>query len=838
MFEELVRRLAGDADEAAVGAWLAASLPLDPKLVARLAGAARFRDGAAAVRHVGPESAAVARAHGGDAAIAERDLLLDELFALDAPGLRAAIANDSDLAVAALESLRDARTSRIAEALPWLAALAVAAPPQVEHDAPPAGVTSRPLLDHVATRAIGVKLRGLERGDAAAFAPMSRDRFERVRARFCNVAAAGLVPALRVALMHLDVCKGGDDATRAAWRARGIELAVHNAAAAQLVRTTGALDGYGLGDRAALAAALIESHGLAGQRLRGETPAPLFAPWIAFVRGLAPEMAAIACDALHVIDLCDTAAVRDGLVDDALCDGLDAIRAELVARSRGPRQLDAIERELAPPAPADASAARAVLADRLARLRSSRLRAGEARADVDGAIAALGDDEAIALERALAACQLWYCEAATAQLAPAAQLAVLAAVCGAARAASIELARPWHAQLHALVDALGGDGAAARYRRRLVETTLARARVGELLRGAAPAGALGTFESELGGARAMRVDYRDSDEAAALIALCAIYEKKSSARFHATLKELCDLYGLRKDDFDRLANEQAYLAHMNSARSDKARMLDYVRAGRIVEVGPGGGVVLDLIEDRFPDAEVIGLDASAEVVAALAARKARDHRRWRVVHADAFALPEHLGAGTVDSVVFCSVLHEIFSYVERDGRRFRLESVRDLLRAAWGALAPGGRIVIRDGVMPPAGTRRLRFVAPDARDFFDLFVREFEGRPIPFRELPHGRVELSSADAMEFLYTYTWGPDSFPYEVREQYGVMTYADYGAHLIDWLPGARLLPLPPAIASYLQPGYQQGLAGKVELTDERDAPVALPDSNCLLVVEKAR
>jgi SAM-dependent methyltransferase len=237
------------------------------------------------------------------------------------------------------------------------------------------------------------------------------------------------------------------------------------------------------------------------------------------------------------------------------------------------------------------------------------------------------------------------------------------------------------------------------------------------------------------------------------------------------------------------------------------------------------------------------------VVAALAARRTRDRRRWRVVHADAFALPEHLGAGAVDTVVLCSVLHEIYSYVVRPGddgsppRRFRLESVRELVRACWRALAPRGRIVIRDGVTPPPGTRRIGFVAPDARELFDLYVAQFEGRPIAYRDLADGRVELSAPDAMEFLYTYTWGPASFPYEVREQYGVLPYDAYGAALVAWLTDPatphelpRLLPLPAASASYLQPGYQAGLAGKITLTDERDAPVALPDSNCLLVIEK--
>jgi hypothetical protein len=103
--------------------------------------------------------------------------------------------------------------------------------------------------------------------------------------------------------------------------------------------------------------------------------------------------------------------------------------------------------------------------------------------------------------------------------------------------------------------------------------------------------------------------------------------------------------------------------------------------------------------------------------------------------------------------------------------------------------------------------------------------------------MPDGRVRLSSADAMEFLYTYTWGPESFPYEVREQYGVLPYTDYRDHILRWIgPTARWIELDPPEQSYLQPGYKQGLAGKIELFDGDGRPVELPDSNCLLVFEK--
>jgi SAM-dependent methyltransferase len=289
-----------------------------------------------------------------------------------------------------------------------------------------------------------------------------------------------------------------------------------------------------------------------------------------------------------------------------------------------------------------------------------------------------------------------------------------------------------------------------------------------------------------------------------------------------------------------------YFVRMGSARDDKARLLDHVRPGRIVEIGPGGGVVLDLLADRFPTSEVIGIDASATVVAALERRRIAEGRRWTVQLGDAFDLASRVAPGTVDSVVLCSVLHEVYSYVEhRDDaggpdRRFNLASVREFCRAAFATLVTGGRLVIRDGVRPPAGTRRVRLIADDAAPLFARFVAEFPGRAIAYTRLAPDRVELSSADAMEFLYTYTWGAASFDHEVREQLGVLTYDDYGASLVEWLGGpdrARLVELPPDLRSYLQPGYVTHLAGRIELTDEHDRPVALPDSNCAIVVERS-
>jgi len=776
---------------------------------------------------------------------------------LSPDAMRAAMLADTAFAHAMLEALRGDGPvpACVGAAFPEVPALAAPMATQVEHDAG----SDRPLLDHVATRLLGRKLRGLETRDLAVFQDrgLSPEAFARLATSCERVLAAGLGPAMRAAVLHLDIAKTASGAFRAQWAAHDLPLDVHNEAAAAILRRADRARGWPLGDvLGKLAIAWIESHGLAGQHVRGEGPLAIYAPLVATLRALAPALARVvgaspgdavrlAFDALHVIDACDTASVREGLLDDALLARLAAVRDQLASVCAPPAWADPA-RALAALAPVPD---RGWLAARLCALRAGRQHAGEPAAAVEAAVAAIGDLELAVLAPALATCQLWYCEAATSGLSPGGQLAVLAAAVGAARKTGVDVGRPWHAQLRPLVARLHGDTPAVRYRLRLVEATLAATPLRTLLTGDATLGPLGALSGRLAHPTdddAIVLDYHDSEESAALVTLLGLYETRSQVAFHTMLKALCDLYGLRKDEFDRVANEANYLATMNAARSDKERMLDFVRAspgpgtgpgpsssGTIVEIGPGGGVVLDLLEQRFPDSAIVGVDLSREAVAALEHRARAGGKRWRVVLGAAEELARHVPP-PVDAVVFCSILHEVYSYTEP---RFSLDSVRRVIEAAFATLRPGGRIVIRDGVEPPPGIRRIRMLAPDVRPTLDLYVAQFEGRAIRYTELAPDRVEMTSADAMEFLYTYTWGPASFPYEVRELYGILPYDAYVAKLVEWCGGeraARVVETP--VRSYLQPGYRDNLAGKIELTDEHDRPVELPDSNCLIVIER--
>jgi SAM-dependent methyltransferase len=812
----------------------------------------------------------------------ERAVTLRELLLSDDEQVARALVNDTDATIALLESLRDggALADRVTKMFPELAPLALADEARVSLDYESRETTTA-LLDHLALRTLGRKLAGLERRELERFqsgAGLTVAGFEALSARADRAFEAGLGPLVRLSLLFRDVAKVSLD--------RAGRLA-HNEAAASILLSRSREPHSGVARLArsmertpagiAEVALFVSAHGLVGQHLRGECPLVALTRFAIGARRLARVLelgrhdgAEAVMDAFGVLDACDVASVREGLFDDSLAARfarIESLVCELVA-SRDPA-LDRSEamsealanaerKELTNPTP------RTLLRERFGRLRANRLASHPASADeLDGAIARLSDREAKALQEAMGTCQLWYAEHATGELAADATLRLIALCIAAAQRAGVrDGRRMFHADLWPLARYLRGLGGAKTYALRLLEAVLSPLSVSEALAldgplaedarrllGEAPASSpLGTLGVAAAGERSLSLEWRASREADALITLLGIYEAKSSAAFHATLKSLCDLYGLRKDDFDRVHAEANYLDTMNSARSDKARLCDYVTPGTILEVGPGGGVVLDLLSDRFAGSRVVGLDVSRAVVEALSSRKSREARSWEVVEGDAFELPKLFGEETLDSVVFCSILHEIYSYVpwdDGDGRgmgRYRMGSVKAIVASAFRALKKGGRIVVRDGVMPPDGVTVLELVDAEADKTFELYAREFEGRKITFERVGPRTVRMPSKDAHAFLFTYVWGPASFPYEIREQYGVETYDRYAEIMraacdATGTGRAHAVPLPMELRSYLQPGYTQHLAGKVRLF-ERDGttPARLFDSNALWVIEK--
>lgn len=740
-----------------------------------------------------------------------------------------------------------------------------------EHEQIETGPHAFPLIEHLGERTLARKLRGLEHASITIFQrddALCNVAFDAEAKHVARLEELGMMPTVRAALLFLDFAKGGTKTQRKEWEAKGIDLSIHNEASARIARENEVfrriprLRACPL--LAELACILVANHGLVGQTVRGETPLSVFTGLIHYLTtestslgtalGMTPVDAIdIVVDMLHVINVCDTAAVREGLFDDTLRFEFLAVES-LIRRTAqlGLSSPEAIREELRrhdgfaldPNDPLTITHLRRWLFDRLTRLRRGRLIGGEPAEYTLYGVERMTDEEVRRVVELFRRASLWYMEVATSVLTPESQLKLLAGALFKAASNAPDDA-DFHVSFSSLLRDLDRQSEpASPYRIRLIETLLNHTSLSEILdSGFLPSKhALGSLQIDLGASHAVAVRFEATDEARALLTLLPLYERKSNAAFHATLKLLCDLYGLRKDEFDRISNEVAYLTHMNSARSDKERMLDFVpsKPQTIVEIGPGGGVILDLISDRFPDVDCVGIDISKMVVESLQKRREKEKRRWRVIEGDAFHLTDHFAPASVDAVVLCSLLHEIYSYIEyklpdNTTKKFRLESVRDLIRAAFDVLKPGGRLIIRDGIMPADEPRTIEFIDPEGPEFFRLFQEQFEGRAIAGEWKDAMTVRTNAPDAMEFLYCYTWGPESFPYEVREQYGVLPYDEYCASILQWVaPNGKHISIPDA--SYLQDGYRQGLESKVILRDRNDQIVPLPDSNCLIIFEK--
>ncbi|PAF16302.1 SAM-dependent methyltransferase [Terribacillus saccharophilus] len=373
------------------------------------------------------------------------------------------------------------------------------------------------------------------------------------------------------------------------------------------------------------------------------------------------------------------------------------------------------------------------------------------------------------------------------------------------------------------------------YKKRIIESYLNEFSLEDLLQGKKPVNEHVQLQTEpmdlLGQIVGVRFRYSAAGEK--LIEFCQEAEK--SPHYERATILLYDFFGFRKDAFDRLQNEQTYLTDMNNGQDHKRIISDYAKGTLMLDIGAGGGVMLDILSEDHPEAEVVGIDVSTNVIEELNRRKTRENKRWQVKQADALELKEYYDPGSVDTIVFSSILHEMFSYIPYKGKKFNPEVVIQALKSAFEVLNDGGRIIIRDGIMtePKDDMRYLEFKDEKGYEFFKRYVKDFKGREIAYEVVNDVHIKLSVNDAMEFLYTYTWGEEAYPHEVQEQFGYFTPSEYKKAVEEALGDkARII----ACKHYLQDGYEEFLSSKVKVMDEQGVE-GLPDSTCFIVIEKA-
>ena len=324
-----------------------------------------------------------------------------------------------------------------------------------------------------------------------------------------------------------------------------------------------------------------------------------------------------------------------------------------------------------------------------------------------------------------------------------------------------------------------------------------------------------------------------SIEARKLIEFCEV-AGSSNVLYQKSIYMLYDLFGFRRDSYDRFYNELDYLQTMNSAVKDKSIILDYIVGKKVLDVGPGGGVMLDLIEKTNPLLDVCGIDLSQNVIDKLSKKKIDENHNWNIIKGDALNLSNYFKDNEIDTIIYSSIIHELYSYIEYNGKKFNKDTIKQSLKEAYKILSVGGRIIIRDGIMsePINQYRIIEFNNPEDLNILKRYCNDFQGREVKYEKINKNTVKMLINDAMEFLYTYTWGEQSYPLEVKEQFGYFTVSEYVDFIKENLPNCKIIESK----SFLQNGYELNLLPKINIYDENMNVVKLPDSTSIIVIEK--
>ncbi len=251
------------------------------------------------------------------------------------------------------------------------------------------------------------------------------------------------------------------------------------------------------------------------------------------------------------------------------------------------------------------------------------------------------------------------------------------------------------------------------------------------------------------------------------------------------------------------SGNQRYYRIMNTSVSLKSEIPDYVVGERILDVGSGGGVMLDALEKKFGDSKtIIGTEISPIAMEYLSEKKIETKSHWTL---DKHNFVEGVYPIKVDTIIFSSILHEIYSYTFLHGRKFNLASVTTALDNAYDSLNPGGRIIIRDGVKPHdyKEIKSVTVKSSEGIDFFKKFIKDFKGYPTVERDfkIEGNKITGPFGILMEFIFKYDWGPVSYEREIHEQFGYLTNSAYNEILESM--GFTVT----ASRSYFEEGYRE-------------------------------
>lgn len=216
---------------------------------------------------------------------------------------------------------------------------------------------------------------------------------------------------------------------------------------------------------------------------------------------------------------------------------------------------------------------------------------------------------------------------------------------------------------------------------------------------------------------------------------------------------------------DDIINPQRYLDRMSKPLQEKLRVAKFFPEGvkTVLDVGCADGTVTIALAEMFPEIQFVGIDLNREFIEIA---KEKVSGKTNIIFENVYLRDRLANPDRFDVVLFCSVLHEFFSYGEG------VSTVVKALADAHEILKPKGNLIIRDMILydymsnSDLWTEKIEKKIKSKGDLTDL-VADFENT---FGQLSKTKT------INHFLLKYMYG-DNWQREGKENYVPVSFEQY-------------------------------------------------------------
>lgn len=216
---------------------------------------------------------------------------------------------------------------------------------------------------------------------------------------------------------------------------------------------------------------------------------------------------------------------------------------------------------------------------------------------------------------------------------------------------------------------------------------------------------------------------------------------------------------------EEIANPQKYLERMSKPLQEKLRVAKFIPTGTktVLDVGCADGTVTLALADMFPEIQFVGIDLNPDFIEIA---KSRVGEKTNVSFEHGYLRERLANPERFDVVLFCSVLHEFFSYGEG------ISTIVKALADAHEVLRQGGTLIIRDMLLYDYMTKSDLWV--------ENMVGKIKNKPemsqlISDFEKYFGEIKTTK-QLNHFLLKYKY-TDNWDRECKENYTPVSFEQY-------------------------------------------------------------